>query len=190
MASRFDPSAFIAAEARGTVETVEARAETVDAFRDADKTADFRRFRSNREANNRTVEVVEAHTDNRRPWAADLARLQAFPCPSWLRPIQWDELVWECLSVDRDWGDAAIDLGWSVFDLFGCHERPWVSDGSQDGLVAGIFRLLSPVRITGLWADRATLQPPTGPAMHHYRYSWPRPKQSLLWRSYASGQGP
>jgi hypothetical protein len=201
---RFDPRAFIAAEraSAGTVETVEAHPETIDAFAQPSERADFRRFQADREANYRTIEGIEGGGASNRPWATGIATLQRLPRPSWLAGRKWERLVYICTRLDHRWGDAAVAHGWTEADLFGCHPRPSARHGIwMNGLAATMFSLAVPIKVISVAADAITIlpviepalnvpKPPASAPMSFRRHIGDRPGQSLIWHAYGHETGP
>lgn len=115
------------------------------------------------------------------PWANGRA-------PAFAKPVVWDELTNEALSVSRKWGRRALDAGWTSVDLFGCWKRPQHRRSDCNGLVAGIVGLLTPVRITAVTPEYAELQDHRGTILRHYRFE--KPDAVHLWEAYTMRTGP
>ena len=184
----FDTSAFIQAEKANCRSGVEENRDFSDTFAGADKDRNFRHFKAVRAATVEGIETIEGGRVEKLAWPDGLSQLEALPKPSWIDAQQWDELVWECRCIGRDWAETALGFGWSVGDLFGCHPRPSCADGSLNGLAMTMTALISPVRLTDLNADFATLEAMHGHVMRYRPRN--RPRQALIWEAAASSPSP
>jgi len=109
---------------------------TDDAFFDADPAAEMRRFRRDREKSVTIVTTVTTPPAPDLPWTAGLQVLSSLPRPPFRSAEEWDQLVFDAVRFDRDWGRQAFDLGWSTLQLFGCNSPPWTNRLDQHGVVA------------------------------------------------------
>jgi hypothetical protein len=79
--------------------------------------------------------------------------------------------------VERRWLHAALDLGWSTADLFGCDQRaPWYRLDRSD-----LVLLLGGHDIVEFSPDVATLRTQTGSALRFRRPPPAEPPVALLW---------
>lgn len=100
----------------------------------------------------------------------------------------WNDIAEEAWDVSRQWGQRAIDLGWSSLDLFGCNPDPFARRVDRNGLVVSITSLLTPVRLVDLTAKFAALRDRAGSVMKFY------PPVGLgsvhIWEAHAMTSGP
>jgi hypothetical protein len=98
-------------------------------------------------------------------------------------PNRWPQIQRDTRHlVERRWLNAALDLGWSTPDLFGCDQRaPW-HRLDRSGLVL----LLSGHEIVELSSDVATLRTRTGSVLRHRRRPPAKPPVALLWEVLTS----
>lgn len=185
MTAVFDPSAFIAAEVSQSVAT---RSDTFTMSRRPEEMADFRAFRDDGRQSVATVATVAGGEDENHPWSADLIEWASRRPPAFAKPILWDELTNEALSISRIWGAKAIAAGWSSLDLFGCYKRPLFRRLDCNGLVANIVGLLTPVRVTEITPDYAELQDYRGTILRHRRFD--KSDSVHLWEAYVMTNGP
>lgn len=189
MASAFDPSAFIAAENSGRSQPL-AAVNSVWAWGDPEpEPAENRRSSRPVEPTLATLATIAGDTPEKLPWADDLERFGDTACPSGVRPDYWDELTQEAWTVSRDWGQQALDLGWSSLDLFGCNPVPFpfARRIDRDGLVMASVGLLTAVRIVSLSADGAELRDQHS-TMRFYRRLTAGAVH--LWEAFAMHGGP
>lgn len=122
------------------------------------------------------------------PWDDDLIPWANGKAPPFARPIVWDELTNEAVSISQRWGAQAIEAGWSSLDLFGCYRRPWFRRLDCNGLVASIVGLLTPVRLTDITPDHADLTDYRGNVLRYLRRE--KPGAVHLWEAYSMRTGP
>jgi hypothetical protein len=93
-------------------------------------------------------------------------------------PNRWPQIQRDTHRlVERRWLHAALDLGWSTADLFGCDQRaPWYRLDRS-----GLVLLLGGHEIVELSSDVATLRTRTGSVLRHRRRPPARPPVALLW---------
>ncbi len=155
-----------------------------DAFPDWGKGADFRRFQRERAKGVADVAGVAASPAISLPWDRGLEALQALPQPTFLSRERWEELLYDAACFSKDWGQAAVDLGWTKLELFGCNPNPRASRLDCDGLVI----LLNGRPVTELTAEFASIDVGGGKVNRFRR------KQMLgavpLWLGFAMEGGP
>jgi TubC N-terminal docking domain len=93
-------------------------------------------------------------------------------------PNRWPQIQRDVRQlVERGWLHAALDLGWSTADLFGCDQRaPWYRLDRS-----GLVLLLGGDEIVELSSDVATLRTQTGSALRYRRRPPAEPPVALLW---------
>ena len=88
--------------------------------------------------------------------------------------------------IECGWLHAALDLGWSRADLFGCDQRaPWYRLDRS-----GLVLLMGGHEIVELSSDMATLRTRTGSVLRHRRRPPARPPVALLWEVLTSRAHP
>ena len=107
-------------------------------------------------------------------------------------PNRWPQVQRDTHQlVERRWLHAALDLGWTTADLFGCDQRaPW-HRLDRSGLVL----LMGGHEIVELSSDVATLRTRTGSVLRHRRRPPAKPPVALLWevltsRAHPTGSAP
>lgn len=185
MIEAFDPSAFILAERSQTL--AEPCKDFAASFAKP-KPAEIRHSERVPDQTLATIATLAPAPAEKMPWDDNLIPWANGRPPAFAKPIVWDELTNEALSVSRKWGRIALDAGWSSLDLFGCYRRPQYRRIDCNGLVASIVGLLTPVRLTALDADGADLTDHHGNVMRHYRRD--KPGAVHLWEAYVMRAGP
>jgi TubC N-terminal docking domain len=103
-------------------------------------------------------------------------------------PNRWPQIRRDVRQlVERRWLHAALHLGWSTPDLFGCDQRaPWYRLDRS-----GLVLLLGGHEIVEFSSDMATLRTRTGSALRFQRRPPAEPPVALLWelliRAQATG---
>lgn len=190
VASAFDPSAFIAAEQRrrALAPVASPLAETCEAFAAPEPIGNQPFSVQPSTALAEIAPIAAPAAEMPFPWSADLLAFVDRPCPIGERDEYWSELQEEAWSVSRQWGEAATAAGWTAYDLFGSNPDPSAGRVDRDGLVVGICRLRSPVTITAIDSEAASLRCPRGSILKHRRRE--RPGSVLLWEAYPMTAGP
>jgi TubC N-terminal docking domain len=100
-------------------------------------------------------------------------------------PQRWPRVQRDAARlIEGGWLERALDLGWTVTDLFGCDQRaPWHRLDR-----AGLFLLIGGHEIVKLSADNAALRTSTGSVLRYRRRPPPRPPVALLWELLMSAQ--
>jgi hypothetical protein len=104
-----------------------------------------------------------------------------------LPPNRWPQIQRDARQlVEHRWVHAALDLGWSTADLFGCDQRaPWYRlDRSVLVLLMGGHEIIE------LTSDVATIKTRTGSVLRHRRRPPPKPPVALLWEVLTSRAHP
>ena len=98
-------------------------------------------------------------------------------------PNRWPQIQRDTRQlVERRWLHAALDLGWSTADLFGCDQRaPW-HRLDRSGLVL----LIGGHEIVELSSDVAALRTWTGSVLRYRRRPPAEPPVALLWEVLTS----
>jgi hypothetical protein len=92
------------------------------------------------------------------PWIDGIAKLTEMPCPARFPAARWAQVVTDAAAFLQEWAEAADQLGWLTWELFGCHRRaPW---GRIQGM--GLILLLQGDEIAALTATEAVIRTPTG----------------------------
>lgn len=154
-------------------------------FADWGKGEDFRRFQRDR-ANG--VAAVAAVATPALPWADGLVQLQRLPCPIWLDPDGWENLVYQAVTLSRDWGRQAHALGWSEIDLFGCHRQPWARRIDLDGLAVRLATWHGPIKVAAMSESSIALTVAHDHQLHFRHHE--RHGSVPLWIGYAHKGGP
>ena len=188
MASAFDPSRFIAAEAsRGaTIATLAAPDQSVAGWSVEAKSFSL----GNNPPAVAGIAALAAKGLENREWFADLRHFTERPCPDGVAPDFWDELTGEAWTLARDWSDIAIAAGWTSIDLFGCNPVPSARRVDRDGLVMTIVGLRSATRILSIDADAATLETADLSRSILRKRRHPAAGSVLLWQAYSQEGGP
>lgn len=188
MTSRFDPSAFLAAEQSQLSPAVATVADAWAWEPKQPKTAEMREFEPAPAASVATIAAIAGvHAEN-LPWSAEVMRFVDRPAPGGVRPEAWDELVGEVWDIHRNWGSQALELGWSALDLFGCNPDPSARRVDRDGLVVAIAGILTPLRVTLIERDHALLSDHRGNVLRHRRQR--AAGGVLLWEAFPMTTGP
>lgn len=187
MASRFDPSRFIAAERSQGV----APPATDFGWGSAGlKLPENCHFLPASETAVAAIATVAAPAEKTLPWHHDLMRFVDRPCPPEVGERYWTNLVEEAWNVSQTWGARALDMGWTAHDLFGCNPVPYpfARRVDRDGLVMAVAGLPSPVRITSVDRQCAVLTDERGSLM---RFRPPVGRgAAFLWHAYPLTSGP
>jgi hypothetical protein len=87
-------------------------------------------------------------------WTDGVAQLMRMSTPDAVPPKAWAQLASDSKRFLSEWAEQAFRLGWTVHDLWGCHEtRPY------DRLdYAGLLWLLDGHEIGAMTADAATIK--------------------------------
>ena len=111
-----------------------------------------------------------------REWAEGLAILCTIPNPLNTPDETWRTIVNSAAKFADIWGQQAVDLGWSVRDVFGCNPlRP------QDRVdQAGLVWLIGEGEVVAITADTAVLLMPTGSRLTYFRRG--QAGEALIWR--------
>lgn len=189
MASRFDPSAYIAAERSELSRSVATVATGGDPFREPPKTQSPQRVTEPPEETVAKIATVAAPIDQTLPWADDLGEFAGRDCPPGVKLEYWDELTNEALLVSRQWGRKALACGWSLLDLFGCNPDPLARRVDRDGLVKSVVELRCAAMILGVDDETATLRGPNGSILRHCR-KLRAPGAIPLWHAFPMTTGP
>lgn len=188
MSSRFDPSAFLAAEQSQLSPTVATVADGWGWEPKSQKTAEKRGFQPTAAPSVATIATVAGVGAKNLPWTLGVTSFVERSAPADMREDAWDELVNEVWDVHQKWGEQAVDLGWSSLDLFGCNPDPSARRVDRDGLVIAIVGILTPLRIIRLERDHAALSDHRQNLLRH-----PRQRASgavHLWEAYSMTTGP
>jgi hypothetical protein len=116
--------------------------------------------------------VVDYDGGAAREWAEALARLDPNRPPGDVPPLRWLRFLDDARQfLASNWPRQAADLGWSVFDLFGCHSVAPYARHACEGLVwslgeCGGGKL---VAINCPTAHTAAIERPTGSRQTFYR---------------------
>lgn len=185
MASAFDPSAFLAAEAAAREQTLAGGAILSAPEQEAWKPAEKRESLTPAEPALAAIAGI-ARGAGDLPWSSDLARLLASPSPDGVNEDWWGKLVAAIARLDREWGRQALDCGWSSVDLFGCNPVPFpfARRLDRDGLA---MRLIDGLTVIALDRDGATLKERRATLRFRRR---PLPGAVHLWEAYLLGHGP
>ncbi len=79
--------------------------------------------------------VADHDCDLPREWAEGLAALNAMTTPPDIPEARWSRIVDDAARFADRWGRQAVDLGWSLHDVFGCHPARPRERTDQAGLV-------------------------------------------------------
>ena len=121
--------------------------------------------------------AIAEHDGNlTREWADGLATLNAMTTPPDIPEARWSRIVDNAARFADRWGRQAVDLGWSVRDVFGCHpDRPW---GRTDQ--AGLVWLIGDHEVVAITDDTAVIQTSTGNRLTYYRRG--QAGEALMWQ--------
>jgi hypothetical protein len=99
-------------------------------------------------------------------------------CQDLLLENRWPQIQRDTRRLlERRWLHAALDLGWSTADLFGCDQRaPWYRLDRS-----GLVLLLGGHEIVELSSDVAALRTRTGPVLRYRRRPPAELPVALLW---------
>jgi len=104
--------------------------------------------------------------------------LEASGPPAQFTPAEWRQLVHDAGVFLDDWGRQASALGWTVYDIFGCHSR--APRARRDAL--GLVALLRGGRVVALTANAARIQHATGNVLtYRRRTGGNEARDGLLW---------
>ncbi len=129
-------------------------------------------------ANEREERAAVAEHDGGLPreWAEGLATLNAMATPPDIPEGRWSRIIDNAARFADRWGRQAIDLGWSVRDVFGCHPtRPWKRIDQ-----AGLVWLIGDHEVVAITDDTAVLMTPCGNRQTYYRRG--QAGQTLIWQ--------
>ena len=111
-----------------------------------------------------------------REWAEGLATLSTMATPPDIPEGRWSRIIDNAARFADRWGRQAVDLGWSVRDVFGCHPtRPWKRIDQ-----AGLVWLIGDHEVVAITADTAVLMTPCGNRQTYYRRG--QAGQTLIWQ--------
>jgi hypothetical protein len=122
-------------------------------------------------------------------WIEGVALLRNAPAPRGYPQRAWQQLIPDAERFLERWAGQAAVLGWSAWELFGCHRRaPW---GRIQGM--GLVLLLQGDEIAALTATEAVIRTPTR-AHQTYRRRPADPlhpaERSLVWELDTADAGP
>lgn len=196
MASAFDPSRFIVAEAaRATAQGAAERSAlpTLAGHLPAvaePSSAPLSAPAEGQAANFSRLATLAGGGLHSREWFADLQRFVDARCPDDIRPEAWDELTGEAWNVARRWSDDALAHGWTSLDLFACNPNPRAARVDRNGLVMSIVCLRTAVKLVEITREVAVME-----TADHSRSRLRKPRGQAsgavhLWDAYPMQGGP
>jgi hypothetical protein len=188
MATAFDPSRFIEAEASRQSQPLADVASDGWDWGAGPKMPETRDKHGTSAPTVATIATLAGPDTSGLPFDRDVRCFVEQPCPRDLDAERWDELTAEVWGVHRNWAALAVGVGWSSLDLFGCNPDPFARRVDRDGLVATIVGLRSPVRLVEITSAYAELACVRGASMR-YRPP-PAPGAVHIWEAYRMWSGP
>ena len=115
--------------------------------------------------------------DTPTEWSAGVAALRLMSPPSGFTASRWAQLVADARVLLILWGTQADRLGWTAYDLFGCHRtRPAARYDCM-----GLAWLIDGRRVVAMTAGEAVINAQLD-HMVTYRRTPLKPEQNLLWQ--------
>jgi hypothetical protein len=100
-----------------------------------------------------------------------LARL-CMECPEYVPAEAWRQSVADGQQFMRDWGECAVELGWTAADLFGLHDPPMEPHPSYSRMsrvdCMGLIWMLKGDPVVEIHRDRALIRRRTTGSMNTY----------------------
>jgi len=111
-------------------------------------------------------------------WLEGVSRLRGMSNPETVAPDSWAAFMESCDAfMAGPWPDQAASLGWTAYDLFGCHNLKPVERVDRMGLLW----LLRGGRVAALTSESAVIEMPSGSRLTYRVKHTRNPGDVLAW---------